>query len=63
MTAVTRPELLEHLDGLRPVKDFPSNEESAVRVVVRFYADRGVICTDSEARWIVRTEKQRRLNN
>ena len=50
MTAVTRPALLEHLDALRRVKDFPVNEESAVRVVVRFYADRGVICTDSEAR-------------
>ena len=57
MTAVTRPELLvEHLDELRRVKDFPINEESAVRVVVRFYAERGVICTDSEARWIVRTK-------
>ena len=34
-----------------------ADETSAVRVVVRFYADRGVICTDSEARWIVRTKK------
>src|SRR5437870_4092178 len=54
MTAVIRPELLDHLDELRRVKDLPINEESAVRVVVRFYADRAVICTDSEARWVVR---------
>jgi hypothetical protein len=56
MPAVTRPELLKHLAGLRRVKNFPTDEESAVQVVVRFYADRGVICTDREARWIVRTK-------
>ncbi|CAM4086541.1 hypothetical protein MYSE111917_09835 [Mycobacterium senriense] len=33
---MTRPELLEHLDGLRRVKDFSIDEDSAVRVVVRF---------------------------
>ena len=50
MTVVIRPELLEHLDELRRIKDFPTDEASAVRVVVRFYADRGVICSNSEAR-------------
>jgi hypothetical protein len=56
LTAVTRRELLEHLDRLRRVKDFPTDEDSAVRVVVRFYADRGFICTGSEARSIVADE-------
>lgn len=54
MPAMTSPEQLEHLDGLRRLKGFPTNEDSAVRVVVRYYADRGVGCTDEEARQIVR---------
>jgi hypothetical protein len=45
MSAMTNPKLLEHLDGLRSLKGFPTNEDSAVSVVVRYFADRGVVCT------------------
>ena len=56
MAAMTNPEHLEHLDGLRLVKGFPTNEDSAVSVVVRYFADRGVVCAQKgdEARSIVR---------
>jgi hypothetical protein len=49
MTAMTEPERPEHLDGLRRLKGFPTNEDSAVSVVVRYYADRGIGCTREEA--------------
>jgi hypothetical protein len=52
---MTRPDHFdEHLDDLRRVKGFPTNEDSAVSVVVRFYADRGVLCTRDEALQLVR---------
>jgi hypothetical protein len=56
MTAMTKPDHFdEHLDDLRRVKGFPAaNEDSAVSVVVRFYADRGVLCTRDQARQVVR---------
>ena len=54
MTAMTKPEHLEHLAGLQRLKGFPTNEDSAVSVVVRYFADRGVACTRDEARLIVR---------
>lgn len=53
MTTMTNPEHLELLDGLRHLKGFPKSEDSAVSVVVRSYADRGVVCTEDEARRIV----------
>ena len=54
MAAMTNPQHLEHLDGLRLVKGFPTNDNSAVSVVVRCFADRGVVCAEDEARSIVR---------
>ena len=54
MTAMTNPEHLEHLAGLRLLKGFPTNEDCAVSVVVRYFADRGVVCTHDEARRILR---------
>lgn len=53
MTDMTNPERLEHLDGLWRVKGFPDNDDSAVRAVVRYFADGGVVCTDDEGRQIV----------
>ena len=53
MTAMTEPERPEHLDGLRRLAGFPTNEDSAVRVVVRYFADRGIVCAEHEARSIV----------
>jgi len=53
MTAMTNPEHLEHLAGLQRL-GLPANEDSAVGVVVRYFADRGVGCTRGEARRIVR---------
>jgi hypothetical protein len=41
LPTMTNPEHLEHLDALRHTKAFPTNEDSAVRVVVRYFADRG----------------------
>ena len=56
MTAMTiiNPEHREHLAGLQRLKGFPTNEDSAVSVVVRYFADRGVVCTRDEARRIAR---------
>lgn len=51
---MARSELLEHLDGLRRLKGFPASENSAVRVVIRYFSDRGIVCTGDEARRIVR---------
>jgi hypothetical protein len=51
---MTRPEHLEHFEGLRRIEGFPTNEDFAVRVVVRFYADRSLVCTGDEARRILR---------
>jgi hypothetical protein len=53
MTAMTNPEHLEHLAGLQRL-ELPRNEDSAVGVVIRYFADRGVICTEDEARSIMR---------
>jgi hypothetical protein len=53
MTAMTNPEHLEHLAGLQRLA-LPTNEDSAVAVVIRYFADRGVVCTEDEARTIVR---------
>jgi hypothetical protein len=58
ITAMTNPELREHLDGLRHLKGFPRNEDSAVGVVVRYFADRGIVCTRDEARRIVREDRE-----
>jgi hypothetical protein len=63
MTAMTNPEHLEHLTGLRRLKGFPTNEDSAVSVVVRYFADRGVVCTRDEARRIVRDGAFNRLTS
>jgi hypothetical protein len=49
MTAKTNP---EHLAGLQRLQ-LPRNEDSAVGVVIRYFADRGVICTE-QARSIMR---------
>jgi hypothetical protein len=52
---MTNPEQhLEHLDGLQRLKGFPTNEDSAVSVVIRYFADRGLVCTEDEARRLVR---------
>jgi hypothetical protein len=39
MSAMINPEHLEHLDGLQRLKGFPTNEDSAVSVAVRYFAD------------------------
>ena len=49
MTAMTRLELSDDLM-------LPNNKGSAVAVVIRYFADRGVACTEAEARRIVRAE-------
>jgi hypothetical protein len=54
ITAMTNPEHLEHLAGLQRLKSFPTNEDSAVGVVIRYFGERGVVCTDDEAHRIVR---------
>jgi hypothetical protein len=54
MTAMIKPEHREHLAGLQRFKGFPTSEDSAARVVIRYFADRGVVCTEGEARSIVR---------
>ncbi len=51
---MTKPEYLEQQDALRRLKGFPTNEDSAMGVIVRYFADRGVICTRDDARQIVR---------
>jgi hypothetical protein len=56
MTTMTNPEHLEHLAGLQRLKGFPTNEDSAVAVVIRYFADRGVVCTRDEARGITRAK-------
>jgi len=43
----------KHLEGLHQI-EIPDNEDSAVSVIVRYFADRGVVCTEDEARRIVR---------
>jgi len=54
MTAMTEFEPgSSDLEGLRHL-NLPRNEDSAVRVVVRYFADRGVVCAEGEARSIVR---------
>ncbi len=53
MTAMTNPEQREHLAGLQRV-GLPNNEDSAVGVVIRYFADRGAVCMEDEARRIVR---------
>jgi len=50
---MTNPEHLGHLDGLQRL-GLPANEDSAVAVVIRYFADRGIVCTQEEARSTVR---------
>lgn len=37
---MTNPEHLENLDGLQRLKGFPANEDFAVDVVIRYFANR-----------------------